>query len=87
MNNNFTVDGITVDGITVPPITKQAIDDYVKKGVNPGSFIKAILTNNLREAVTLADTENLAALKATVYYVYNEVPYGAYNINKWEGEK
>lgn len=65
----------------IPAKTLEAILHWQEHGTHPnelGSFVRAVLTNNLREAVGRADDENLAALKDTVQWVYWNVPSGTY---------
>ena len=71
----------------IPEYTKQAIDDYVKKGIPTGDFLKAVLANDLMRSVGRADHNNRAALHEICSYVYNEIPsrcHGSYEIvNSW----
>lgn len=62
----------------IRPDTIQTINDYVLKGWNPGSFVYAVLTNNLMDAFGLADEGNRSALFYICDYVYNEVPARAH---------
>jgi hypothetical protein len=55
-------------------LTKHAIDEYVSKGVPPGSFLTAVLQNNLRDSLGTADLENRHDLFEIVSYIYNECP-------------
>ena len=54
--------------------TRQAIDDYVANGWEPGGFVSAVLENNLSEAFGRADLENRRDLFEIVQYVYNCIP-------------
>ena len=47
---------------------------YIDRGVPPGSFLAAVLENNLKEAVSRADDRNMHNLPAYVGYLYNEAP-------------
>lgn len=58
----------------IPKLIKQGIDRYAKKGVPTGGFLKAVLCNDLFEAVGRAGDESESALKQIVQYVYNEIP-------------
>lgn len=57
-----------------PERTKQTIDDYVERGYQPGGFVTAVLENNLVDAVSRADRENLEHLKEICQYVYWNIP-------------
>jgi hypothetical protein len=58
----------------IPEYTMNALNLYVEHGIVPGSFLCAVLENNLVRAVGRADRENLAALPDIVKYIYNELP-------------
>lgn len=47
---------------------------YATHGHLPGGFLTAVLSNDLREAISRADHENLAVLKEIVTFVYMELP-------------
>jgi len=51
-----------------------AIYRYIRHGIPPGSFLTAVIENNLSEAVGRADDENLENLPAFPAYFYNEAP-------------
>lgn len=61
----------------IPMIPTQiiyAIQHHVLHGQHGGSFVTAVLENNLREAISYADEECLAALAEIVRYCYNNIP-------------
>ena len=62
----------------IPKVIKDSLDRYINEGIMPGSFLRAVLTNDLAGAVFKADSNNLAALKDIMLYVYNEVPANAW---------
>ena len=62
----------------IPQNIKDSLDRYVNEGIMPGSFLRAVLTNDLAGAVFKADSKNLAALKDIMLYVYNEIPANAW---------
>lgn len=59
----------------MPETTKETIDNYVSKGWKPGSFVRAVLENNLKMSFGCADSMNTACLKDIVKYCYNEIPF------------
>jgi hypothetical protein len=69
------------------PQTKKMIDDFVRYGYTPGSFIEAVLSNDLCSAFNRADSDNAANLREIVQYVRETVPYGAWrssdNVRRW----
>ena len=50
------------------------ITRYIETGIPPGGFLSGIISNDLREAVSNADDENLHNIPAFVAYFYNEAP-------------
>lgn len=65
----------------IPDHTLKAINAWLMNGTHPellGSFLRALLTNDLRGAVLHADPENLDKLADIVRWVYAEVPGVAY---------
>lgn len=63
---------------TCPEHTKLAIDNWVQKGWWPGSFVEAVLQNNLFEAIAYADDINRVSLVGITRYVYNDIPSPAW---------
>ena len=51
---------------------------YILKGFPPGSFLTAVLCNDLREAFACADDENAAAMRDWVRFFYNCAPAGCW---------
>lgn len=47
---------------------------YVDEFITPGSFLQAIIENDLKTAIEQADEENLRNIPAFVSYFYNETP-------------
>jgi hypothetical protein len=58
----------------IPKATLEKLWLWVGRAYDPGSFLAAVLRNDLVNAVCLADDENAAALKDIVLYVYNVLP-------------
>lgn len=58
----------------VPFSGAAEIARYVNLGVPPGSFITALLENNLRDACTCADDLNLSNLPAYVAMLHGKAP-------------
>lgn len=47
---------------------------WVQLGVRPGSFLSAVIANDLRRAVAHADDENINLLPAYVKWLHNYAP-------------
>lgn len=67
---------------TLPNIDlRPGIERWVHLGIKPGDFLTAVITNNLKLAVTYADDTNLRLLPDIVRWFFNNVPASA-----WGGE-
>lgn len=51
-----------------------SIRAYADEGRPTGGFLRAVLSNDLKEAFGRADEENQAAMLEIVQYCYNEIP-------------
>ena len=73
----------------IPDYMMDGIKRYVEHGINPGSFMTAVLENDLHEAASRADDENINNLPAYVAYLYNEVPTSCWGspekVAAWKG--
>lgn len=58
----------------IPARMMGGLQRYIQKGIPPGDFLTAVLSNDLSEAVARADDENVMNLPAYVAYLYNEAP-------------
>ena len=63
-----------IDYDTIPPTILSALRRYADDHMPTGGFLRAVLSNDLMEAVGRADVESLAALHSIAGYVYNEMP-------------
>ena len=64
----------TADWSLIPGHMRGAVQRYVMHGMQPGSFLTAVLTNDLSEAFSRADDDNAAAMQGWVRFLYNYVP-------------
>ncbi|KKL27562.1 hypothetical protein LCGC14_2383940 [marine sediment metagenome] len=66
---------------------KQTIDMYVDQGIPTGSFMHAVLANDLMEAFNRADEQNQNNLQSICSYIQNYIPmqcHGSYKkVAKW----
>jgi len=71
----------------VPAHTKRALDDYLTHGFAPGSFLDALLCNDLMRAFGSADDLNVANMFAIVKHLHNDMPIGSFgsreNVDAW----
>ena len=59
---------------SLPEHMRRPAEDYVERGYPPGSFLRAVLANNLVEAFAHADAVNLAAMHTWAAWLWNEAP-------------
>lgn len=67
----------------IPPLILDGLRRYAETGTPVGSFLEAVIANDLQMAVGRADHNSLAALHSIVSYVYNEFPstcHGSYKV-------
>jgi len=58
----------------IPSRMMLGIRRYIDDRISPGGFLKAVISNDLKNAVGRADDENIQNLPAYVSYFYNEAP-------------
>lgn len=69
------VNGRPIDYTSVPvPYMSGAVERYLENGIEPGSFLAALICNDLREAIARADDNNGRNLTAWVQWFYNNAP-------------
>jgi len=65
----------------------ESLIRYTDQHIPTGSFLQAVISNNLTEAVCQADDENMENLPAFITYLYNYAPAGCWgsteNYKKW----
>jgi hypothetical protein len=61
-------------GMLIPKNMHGGILRYVEHGILPGDFLRAVISNDLREACSRADDINLHNLPAYVSFFYNNTP-------------
>ncbi len=76
----------------IPKNIQEGIDFFVLHGGDShlGSFVRAVLENNLREAFGQADLTSREYLFEIMQYCYNEIPTTCWgskeNVEAWQGE-
>jgi hypothetical protein len=58
----------------VDMVIVESLDRYVKDRIPTGSFLRAVLENDLREAFGRADDRNIRDMFHIVSYCYNKLP-------------
>lgn len=62
----------------LPEHMQGAARRYVEKGIEPGSFLTAVICNDLRGAFGRADEANRAAMWEWVLFFHNDAPGGCW---------
>ena len=87
--NNFVVSMETHE-FWIPSYMMEGINRYVQFGNKPGSFLSAVIMNDLKMAVLCADKCNIQNLPAYIYYFQNHVPSRCWGSRKkmikWIGQ-
>jgi len=74
-----------LDLTNIPKYMHEEIQGYVNYGWRPGAFLHAVLCNNLIDAATEADTNNIQHLHDYARLLYNELPRASWgNADKIE---
>ena len=58
----------------IPQRMMESMKAYVLERREPGHFLKAVISNDLVEAVGRADNESMASLRSIVRWFYNKAP-------------
>lgn len=71
----------------VPDHTQEALQRYFLYGLEPGSFLRSVLVNDLYSSVARADTWNKTALADIVTWIAENAPEGSWGhedyYNEW----
>lgn len=78
-NSNLTFDGAYAE---IPDYMQEPLLAYVNTGRLTGDFLRAVLSNNLFDAVGRADSTNLPLIPLYVRWLYNRAPIGCYGSPK-----
>jgi hypothetical protein len=82
--NSFTFDGKTSEA---PVHILDSIDRFVRHRIAPGSFVRAVLSNDLAAAFRTADEDSLRGLRDIMRYIHWEIPGGCHGseskVKKW----
>jgi hypothetical protein len=62
----------------IPEAVLDGLYRYVEDRVSPGPFLRAVLSNQLTEAIVLADASSEQNLKALVLFIRNHIPTGCH---------
>ena len=66
----------------IPDYMMININNYVENGYPMGSFLTAIFSNDLYQAVAKADDINKSIIPIYIHYLINELPCNSYGSNE-----
>lgn len=69
---------VDADWSLIPDHMRAALRRYIALGIPPGSFLEAVLSNDLKNAFGRADDENRRRLFEWVRFLYNYAPTGCW---------
>ena len=73
----------------LPEHLQDSMERYIEDGIRSGGFLTAVLSNDLKGAVNVADSGNIKLLPDIVTWLYNEAPQGCWgsteNVQDWRG--
>jgi hypothetical protein len=71
----------------IPHHMHDVLARYILKGIEPGNFMTALMSNDLMETYNRADDKNIAAMRDWVVLVYSDLPMGCSGskdkVNEW----
>jgi len=63
-----------IDYHILPEHIRGGVQRYIEYGITPGSFLSAVICNDLKESFGCADHINTARMHDIVSFFYNEAP-------------
>jgi hypothetical protein len=66
----------------LPEHMRESVTLYVERGVEPGSFLRAVLENNFVGAFMCADEENIKKMDKWAEFVYSQLPCNCWGSKK-----
>lgn len=89
LNPNRLTWECTIDGhmFRIPDHMRQGLIEYFNQRIKQGSFLHAVLCNDLVGACKAADRHNMVNLPAYAWFLYNFAPIGSYgskeHVDRW----
>ena len=68
--------------LDIPKGIKYSLEEYFDRRRPTGSFLHAVLCNDLMNACSRADCYNIVLLPAIMSYIYNNLPVNCYGSPK-----
>ena len=70
----------------IPPRLIDGLVRYRDRRIATGSFLRAVLVNDLQDAVLRADAESLHALPELVFWINAELPHESHGTRESVGD-
>lgn len=64
--------------LDVPELLQGGLARYLEHGCPPGSFLRAVLSNDMRGALLKGDQDSLHSLRGIVTWLHNAAPEGCW---------
>lgn len=68
--------------VKIPRHALESLEEYVKHGRPVGSFLEAVISNDLMEAVGRADYYNMHIIDVYAKWLYNKAPIACHGSRK-----
>ena len=79
-----------IEEFGIPPETMMGIIFWMSHGLPQGSFLEAVFSNDLKDAINRADDRNLAAIGGIVKFLHNRVDHRSWGsretVEEWGDE-
>lgn len=62
----------------VPEHLREGLARYILRGITPGSFLRAVLCNDLHGAIRHGDDDSIAGLRDIIMFLNNDCPTGCF---------
>lgn len=66
----------------LPDHLREGVERWIEQGITPGSFLRAVIRNDLAQAVLRADDTSLASLPSIMRWFIEWGPNGSYGSDK-----
>lgn len=76
------LDKVYYNANDLPPHLRDGMERWIEQGITPGSFLRAVLRNDLKEAVLRADEVSFASLSLIIRWLIIYAPEGSYGSDK-----
>lgn len=79
------------EGLDIPRYMHEGMINWVLRGIQPGHFLSAVISNDLRSAVGEADDTNIGLIPNYIQWFYNYAPFYCWGspaaLESWKGRE